>query len=111
MCACVCVCPHPRLSITSGVIWTLCDWLNKFYSFCMAAIVGFVSICVLRIDAHCENKPKKCKLALYKLSIHFSSSLKGQCIGIEAMQSHMISLPVKLLTKLNILSMHANSLH
>ena len=29
----VCVCPHPRLFITSGVIWTPYHWLNKFYSF------------------------------------------------------------------------------
>ena len=25
------VCPRPRLFITSGVIWTPYDWLNKFY--------------------------------------------------------------------------------
>ena len=29
MCVCVCVCPPPRLLITSGVIWTPCDWLNS----------------------------------------------------------------------------------
>ena len=29
----VCVCPSPRLLITSGVIWTPYDWLNNFYSF------------------------------------------------------------------------------
>ena len=34
VCACVClyVCPPPRLLITSGVICTPYDWLNKFYS-------------------------------------------------------------------------------
>ena len=32
MCVCVSVCPPPRLLLTSGVIWTQYDWLNKFYS-------------------------------------------------------------------------------
>ena len=31
VCMCVCV-SAPRLLITSGVIWTLCDWLNKYFS-------------------------------------------------------------------------------
>ena len=39
MCVCVFVCPPPRLLITSGVIWTPYDWLNKFYSCYMATIV------------------------------------------------------------------------
>ena len=43
VCMCVFVCPPPRLFITSGVIWTLYDWLNKFYGFYMAAVVGIVS--------------------------------------------------------------------
>ena len=43
VCVCVCVCSPLRLVITSGMIWTPYDWLNKFYSFCMAAIVGIVS--------------------------------------------------------------------
>ena len=38
----VCVCPPPRLFITSGVIWTPCDWLNKFYSCYMATVVVIV---------------------------------------------------------------------
>ena len=32
-----------RLLITSGMIWTLYDWLNKFYSFYMTAVVNIVS--------------------------------------------------------------------
>ena len=32
VCVCVSVCLPPRLLITSGVIWTKYDWLNKFYS-------------------------------------------------------------------------------
>ena len=39
MCLCVCVCPPLRLLITSAVIWTPYDWLNKFYSCYMATVV------------------------------------------------------------------------
>ena len=47
---CVCVCPPPRLLITSGVIWTLYDWLNKFYSRYMAIVVVIVNRRGLGID-------------------------------------------------------------
>ena len=40
---CVCVCVCVRLLITSGVICTPYDWLNKFNSFYMAAAVVIVS--------------------------------------------------------------------
>ena len=46
VCVCVCVSPPPRLSITSGVMWCDIDpydWLNKFYGFYMAAVVGIGS--------------------------------------------------------------------
>ena len=49
MCVCVCVfvlCPPPRLLITSGVIWCdidSYDWSNKFYGFCMTAVVNIDS--------------------------------------------------------------------
>ena len=43
VCVCMCVCPPPRLIITSGVIWTPCDWLNKFYSCYMATVVVIVN--------------------------------------------------------------------
>ena len=46
---CVCVCPRPRLLITSGVIWNSYDWLNKFYSCYMAAVVIIVNGCGLGI--------------------------------------------------------------
>ena len=39
MCVYVCLCVCQRLSITSGMIWTSYDWLNKFYSCYMAAVV------------------------------------------------------------------------
>ena len=36
---CVFVCPPLRLLITSGAKWTPYDWLKKFYSCYMAAVV------------------------------------------------------------------------
>ena len=72
VCMCVCVSPPLRLLITSGMIWTPYDWLNKFYSFCVVAVVGIVS----RHGLSNENQPNKRKLALYKPSILFNSSLK-----------------------------------
>ena len=41
--ACVCVCLPLRLLITSGMIQTPYDWLNKFYGFYMPAVVSIVS--------------------------------------------------------------------
>ena len=52
--------------------WTPYDWLNKFYSCYMAAIVGIVSRCGFIIEAYHRNQPNKSKLVL----------LKGQCVGI-----------------------------
>ena len=68
MYVCVSVCPPPRLVITSGMMWhdmDPYDWLNKYCSFCMAAIVGIVSRCGLRIEARRRNQPIKSKLSLY----------------------------------------------
>ena len=48
----VCVCPPLRLLITSGVIWTPYDWVNKFYSFYMAIVVVIVNGRGLGIDKH-----------------------------------------------------------
>ena len=45
---CLRVCPPPRLLITSGVMWYDTDphdWLNKFYGFYMAAVVGIGNWC------------------------------------------------------------------
>ena len=72
LCACVCVCVFPplRLLVSSGMIWTPYDRLNKFYSF---YVVGIISRCGLSIDAYCGNQPSKRKLALYKPSIHFNN--------------------------------------
>ena len=47
----VCVCLPPRLSITSGMIWTHYDWLNKGYSFHMADVVIITGRSGLRIEA------------------------------------------------------------
>ena len=40
---CVCVCPPLRLLITSDVIWTPYNWLNKFYSCYMASVVVIIN--------------------------------------------------------------------
>ena len=61
---------HPRLLITSGVIWTPYDTLNKFYSLYMAAVVIISGECGLRIEVHHRNQPCKTKLFLYKPFLH-----------------------------------------
>ena len=73
------VSPHPRLVITSGVMrcdMDPYDWLNKHYSFCMAAVVGIVSRRGLRIEVCHRNQPNKSKLALYKPLLCLYSHLK-----------------------------------
>ena len=45
-----CVYLPPNLLITSGVIWTPYDWLNKFYSCYMTTVVSIVNGCGLGID-------------------------------------------------------------
>ena len=52
------------------------DWLNKFISFYIAAVVGVISGYGLSIDTCCGNPPNGSKLALYKLLICFNSHLK-----------------------------------
>ena len=66
VCTFVCVCLLPRLLITSSMIWTPYDWLNKFYSLYMAAIVSIISRRGLTIEARHRNQPNKSKLSLYK---------------------------------------------
>ena len=39
----VCLDLPPRLVITSGMIWTLYDWLNKLYSLYMVAVISIIS--------------------------------------------------------------------
>ena len=39
----MCVCPPLRLLITSGVIWTPYDWLNKFYSCYIPTVVVIIN--------------------------------------------------------------------
>ena len=54
MCVFVCV-STSRLSITSGMIWTPYDWLNKFYSCYMATLVGIVDGHGLGIDTYSKK--------------------------------------------------------
>ena len=61
ICMFVYVCPPLRLLITSGVMRcdidrvSPYDWLNEFYDFYMAAVIGIVSGRVLSIHACHEN--------------------------------------------------------
>ena len=73
VCVCVFVCVYVRPIVVAW--YGLYDWLNKFYSFYVAAVVSIVSMVGLSIDVHHENLPNKHKLALFKPSINFNSSL------------------------------------
>ena len=53
----MCVCPPPRLLITSGMIWSPYDWLNNFYSFYVAAVVVIDDGYGLTVKAHRINQP------------------------------------------------------
>ena len=65
-------CVSATKAITSGMmIWTPYDWLNKFYSFYMAAAVVFISRHCLRIEEHCKNQSYKTKLSQYKPLLSF----------------------------------------
>ena len=55
MCICVCVLSAPQLLITISRILIPYDWLNKLYSFYVAAVVGIVNRCGVSSDAHCRN--------------------------------------------------------
>ena len=78
VCVCVSVsaCLPLWLVITSGVMWcdmNPYDWLNRFHSFCMAAIISIISRRGPTIKACCRNQPNKNKLVLYKPLLHFYS--------------------------------------
>ena len=92
MCVCVCACVRVcgqvrlllRLLMTRCVIWHDIKpvwWLNKYYNFYMAAIVGIVRRRGFTIEAHHVNQPNKSKLELCKPWIHFNSHLKQLCIS------------------------------
>ena len=51
------------------------DWLNKFYSFYMAAVVSIISRHGLSIDAYHRNQLDNSKLVLYKRSFCLNSCL------------------------------------
>ena len=80
VCVCVCACLHWCVCVyppdVINIKWTLYDWLNKFYSFYVAAVVGIISRHGLSIDVHHGNQPNKHKPALYKPSTSFNSHLK-----------------------------------
>ena len=55
---CVCV-SVPEASNNDWQVWTSYDWLNKFYNFCVADIVGIVSRRGLRIEVFYGNHLKE----------------------------------------------------
>ena len=62
LCGCmhVCVYPPPRLLITSGMMWCDIDpynWLNTFYDYYMAVVVGISSGRDVSIYKHCGTSP------------------------------------------------------
>ena len=107
------------LLITNGMMWTPYDWLNKFYSVYVVAVVGIISRRGLSIDEHHKNHLNKYTLALYKPSIHFNSSLKwlyisskteyfnyrGECsaIRIEAFKKELVWLHISALRYISII--------
>ena len=52
------------------------NWLYKFYSFYMAAVVVIGDGHGLIIEAHRKNQPNKCKLLLCALLFYFNISFK-----------------------------------
>ena len=56
LCVCVlCVCSPPRLLITSGVMCTPYDWLNKFCNCYMAIVVVIINGRGLGIGTSCRH--------------------------------------------------------
>ena len=49
------MCLPSKLVITSDMMWTPYGWLNKFYSFHMATVVGIISRHDLTIMVHLRN--------------------------------------------------------
>ena len=71
MCVCVCVCVStPEGIITSGMIWTLCDW---FCCFAASLAINIVDGHGLNNETRHRLQPKKTKVTLYYNSKrHFS---------------------------------------
>ena len=47
------------------MIWTPFDWVHKFYSFCMVAVVDIINRRGLRVDICHRNQSGKSELAVY----------------------------------------------
>ena len=66
----------PRLLITSGMIYTPYDWLNKFYSFYKPDVVSIISVRGFTIEARHRKQTNKTKLVLYNCYFHCNRHLK-----------------------------------
>ena len=103
---CIFVCMStPRLLITSGIIWMLYDWLNKFYSFYAAAVFCILSRHALSIYVYRENHPNNntcvttyikwihndqlSKCIIFKVFWHLPLMVLLLC-GSEVTQLHML---------------------
>ena len=86
-------------------MWTPLDWLNKFYSFYMAAVVSIVSRCAPSKDTRNRNQPNKNKLTLtltvilyyrYVIKIVHEdyTMLMPKCLGGASLQLLAVYLPL-----------------
>ena len=67
---CVCVSLPPKTLITSGMIWTLCDWLNKFMAFPIQFLYKWIGMVLVtqhvlntwerRWSLHCISHRRRC---------------------------------------------------
>ena len=95
----LCVCLPPRLLITSGMIWTPYDWLNKFYSCYMAAVVVIDDGHGLTAEARHINLPNKSMLYLYKPLLFTLIFLLNSCTQATRQSTSVIKVGVVCLSR------------
>ena len=83
----------PKLLITSCMKLTIYHWLNKVYSFCMAAMVNIGSRCGLIIEVHHRNQPNMSKLSHY---FHFLIVILNSCTQATRWSTSVILCTIKL---------------
>ena len=75
------------------MILTPCNWLNKFYSFSVAALFSIISRHGLRNEARHRNQPNKSKLALYKPLLTFTV-IQNSCTRVTSQSTSVIKVGV-----------------